>query len=580
VAPILISSRIFLPATSVDQDLLSQHYEVPLYDEAACGRCPIYKDGKRHDDENCSPCAAFKGVRQLWRRKRFQKTDYIALPPGQPRRVERIFRVDLSKAIDHRPELPFDNDLQFTGELFSGQIIKNRQTVDQVQVVADWLKHKGGIIEVPPRGGKTVMAAAIACHLGLKTIIIAHERHLLKQFRRAFRDFTNLRQLERGNKQPVVKIIDKMRDFTDDLDIALVNYQKFIRDGSQERVQEYLNGKFSLLIVDECHMQGALRYAQFIARLNMRYRCGLSATPDRKDGQSYVVREYLGPTVAKSLVTAMVPKIELFETNIAPKYKYKSWVYAMQFLAKNAQRNKLIVREVFKDLRAGHTIIIPTDFVKPSQDLVDAINRQAELNNEKRGENWPDETAVLYSNQIRNPADLQKILGRVDKGRHRVLVAIRKKIKMGIDLSTPTMLYCVVPMSASSAKRDDGSNIGAPMFYQLSHRVSTWTEGKQQPIIKLFIDGLGQSFGCFKSLFWKEIVPGLRHSSRQPAKYKMDKVEFDRGVQIAQAQEYIAPGKAGQRLTSAEILSQAAGNNPGQRGQRGQRGFAGVRKAY
>jgi hypothetical protein len=581
---ILISSRIFVPKDQIDPELLHR-YEIPLYNDNACARCPIYKNGERHSEEHCTPCAQYKGTMQIWREKRHKKISYIALPPGRPQRIEKTFQIDLAKAKDLRPELPFNQPIKFIKELYRGQMIGKQQTVDQVAMVADWLRRKGGIIEVPPRGGKTVIAAYIACELGLKTIIIAHEARLLRQFRGTFRGsrkypaFTNAKRLERKLGQPIVKIINKMKDFTPDVDIALVNYKKFIRNRvSITRIKQYINNRFSFLIVDEAHMQGALQYAKFISRLNCKYRLGLSATPDRKDGMSRIVKEYLGGVVARSTTTALIPYIELVETGVSTRYNYLTWVPAMKFLAKHKLRRRMIIREVFQDLRAGHVIIIPVDFVKDGQALVDTINQQAEFNNDERDEDWPEETAVFYSNQIRNKDDLEKILGRVDNGRHKVLVAIRSKIKMGIDLATPTMLYCIVPMSASKGVNESGQPIGAPMFYQLGHRISTWVAGKQQPMVKLFIDNIPQSLGCFKSLFWQEIFPKLKRTRKAAPRYKMDKYNLDRAFQISKMAEYEPPNKPGQRITTQEIIQQESGKRNKTSGKL-PRGFIGFSRA-
>lgn len=579
---VLISSRIFVPEDWIDPDKLSA-LEILKYNENTCARCPTYKAGDRHCGD-CDNCPAFLGIDQLWDKKRFKGENYIALPPGRPERIAKRLEFDISKAQDLRLEIPFKHRLKFTGELYRGQIIKGRQTVDQVAMVAGWLRKKTGIIEVPPRGGKTVISAAAICALGLKTIIIAHEGRLLKQFRRTFRGnskrsaFTNAKQLERQAGQPVVKIITKMSDFTPDVDVALVNYQKFIRSTqSIANARKYINDHFSLMVVDEVHMGGALAYLRFIKRLNCKYRMGLTATVDRKDGQSELVKHYMGDTVAKSKVTAMIPEIELVETSVTPKYSYKSWPYAMKFLYTHKKRERMILREVFKDLRAGHKIIIPLDVVAHGQKLTDLINQQAEYRREEKGEKWSDETAVFYSNQIRNKADLEKILDRFDRGRHRVLVAIRSKIRMGTDLVTPTMLYAIVPMSGSPRRNEHGKPIGAPMFYQLSHRVSTWMQGKRQPCLKIFIDNMPQSLGCFKSLFWQEIWPSLK--GKHP-RYKMSPPNLTRAFEISKMPEYIPPGKAGERIAVEKLIARnksiAADNDNSSQSRGG--GFIGMRR--
>jgi hypothetical protein len=552
-APILISSRIFIPNKGFDQELLDQYYSVPLYTQTKCNRCEIFKEGARHSP-TCDACPAFKGIMQLWRKKKYNGVNYIAVPPARPKQVEKIFNVDMSTAQDLRPIIPFDSDLKFTGKLYTGKVIDDRRTVNQEQIVKDWLRRQGGIIEVPPRGGKTAIAAKIICEMGVKAVVVCSLRSLLKQFRRTFRGnrkypaFTNAKQIERQTGRPVVGLVEKMSDF-EGLDVALVNYQKFIRnEQSIARIREYINNHYSLIFVDECHDAGALRYAQFISRLNCRYRGGLSATVDRKDGLSTIVKQYLGGVAARSDVTALIPNIELVETGVTSHYDYKSWVYAMKFLAGSKPRLKLIVREVFKDLRAGHTgIIIPVDFVAHAKALVEAINNQAEINRNKRQEKWPKETAALYSAVLKTKELQDRVLRRMDNGQHKVLVAIRKMIRVGIDLSLPTMAYIVVPMSADA-------EVGAPMFYQLSHRVSTWAPNKKQPVVKIFIDGIPQSSGCFKSLFWKEVLPGLR-SKDKSARYKMETPEFKRAIMIAKEYSYKPPNQPGERVSSTELIN-------------------------
>lgn len=531
MADILISSRIFVPEKFIDRDEL-HNYEIPRYKEATCARCQIYKDGERHSAD-CDSCPAFMGIDQLWQEKRFKKTDYIALPPGRPARLEKIFKLDLSKAIDLRPELAFNHEIKFTGELYHGQVIGKRQTVDQELIAKKWLKKLGGIIKCPPRTGKTIIATNIICELGLKTIIIANKTRLLQQFLRAIKGgnkrkgFTNINKLKRNSGKKLINIVNKMEDF-EGLEIAIVNYQKFIRNSNSiARIKNYINNHFSLLVVDEVHGAGALQYAKFISRLNCKYRLGLSATPERKDGSTRIINEYIGSVIAESDTRELLPEIELVETGITSKYDYKSWIYAMKFLADNNDRKKIIIRQVFKDLRNKHIIIIPVDFIKQGEDLVTLINKQAEYNNDNKNENWPEQTAVFFSASIKDKKIRDSILDNVDKGKYRVLVAIRSMIKEGVDLASPTALYCVTPMSGNN-------QAGAPLFQQLSYRIATYVHGKQQPIVRLFIDNIPQSFGCFKSLWWKEIIPGLR----DPAKYKINKTTFVRAINLAKEREY------------------------------------------
>lgn len=250
------------------------------------------------------------------------------------------------------------------------------------------------------------------------------------------------------------------------------------------------------------------------------------------------MRESLGRVVAKATTTALTPRIELIESGITTgRYAYKSWTGAMKFLANSKPRLKLLVRDIFKDLRNGRmAIIIPVDYKTHGQTIVDALNKQAHINNRKRDEDWPEEFAALYQASSKKAGILEKF----DTGQIKVLVGIRSMIKQGIDMSLPDVLHMVIPMSSSKDGR-----VGAPIFEQLSYRVATWTPNKKDPVLKLWIDGIGFSTGCFRGLFFHEILPGLKNTKDRSAKYRMNDADFKRALEITKMRSYTplnAPG--------------------------------------
>ena len=233
----------------------------------------------------------------------------------------------------------------------------------------------------------------------------------------------------------------------------------------------------------------------------------------------WIANEILGPITVTSDTAALIPKLVLFETGIKPKTNYSNWTYAMGFLANSEERNKLIVKQVFKDLRDGHKILIICDRRIQIDTLVRMINRQARINNIKRSENW----STLLAAPFYQGVDKVKMLKNMDNGVHSVGVAITKMMKQGIDMKQPSMLYETVPTSNPA------------MFYQLVNRICTPNEGKQQPIARLFIDEMGQSKGCFRSIFRNEIMPNLQKKDSDKFKYLMDKVDYDKSMELLKA---------------------------------------------
>lgn len=539
----VINSKIHLPADKIDQSRLYKHYLVRLYKEAGCAKCPLLP--LRHTVE-CSTCPNFSSEIQLWRDKIVNGKDYVSMPPCNLERLQDVLHIKLKDIDDRRPVLPLSYKLKFTGKLHKGQIEDGRQTVDQVDIMSKWMEEKSGIIQAAPRSGKTVMATAITCKLNVRTLIITDKIDLLKQFKRTFVGdtekgrpaMTNIPDLEEKNKC-VIGLVESLKDLDKDYDICLVNYQKFIKSGTAfKRIQKYLKGKYTFLIVDEIHGGAAAAFSKFLSRLDCKYRLGLSATPFRKDGRSTLLPALIGPVVARAAAQALIPKITLVETGVHSKYAHKMWVFAMKFLSKHEERTNLIINQIIKDYKKGHKcIIIPVDFKAQAFELKRRINIRAQEEGLKEN----------FAEVFHRGCDRDKILRRADQGKIPVLIGIRSMIKQGIDLSTPSMIYIVVPMSAILG-------VGAPMFYQLAMRVATWLKGKQAPEIKIFIDGISFSTGCFRSLFIKEIKPHLGNKAGETPRYQMDENEYKRAWQLVSSKDYKPINPPGVRWSSKKIL--------------------------
>lgn len=360
----------------------------------------------------------------------------------------------------------------------------------------------------------SVIGVYMSCQIGYKTLFIAHQKELLENFYKSWLRDTNLQDLRDATGKEIVSIIEKPKDYEKlkDLDVALVTYQKFIREDSRdELVKEYLKGRWGFVIIDEAHQAGAAAYSRFLSQLDARYKMGLSATPLRKDALNRVLVNCIGPTTVKSEATGLIPRIELLETGIKERSAY-CWAKTMEKLQENERRNDLIINEVEKDLKEHKCILIPVDTKKHMEYLVSQLN-------EKYG--W--EIAFGYHSGCKNR---DRVLKDIDDGKYQVIVAIKSMIKQGIDLKLPTMIYIQVLMSAAPQPK------GSPMFYQMGNRVCTPYQGKREPIIKMFIDNLPESYGCFMSLMTKEIGPGMKAPDGGRPKYRMSQAARDLAWEI------------------------------------------------
>jgi len=316
---------------------------------------------------------------------------------------------------------------------------------------------------------------------------------LLKQFYKTLLGFTNLRDLRKSTGEKICGIIEDDKDWDEEWDIVLCTYQQFIREKGFDRLKKHVVGKFGVLIIDEAHRSSAGAYVNFVSKLNMKYKIGMTATVHRKDGKEFLTKQVIGPVVAESDTVAMTPEVDVIYTHLKAKGGFRgraAYTYANLWLSKNPDRKKMIVKQIFKDLRENpkHCIVIPVMFTAQIRNMVKLINEQAVYNNVNKGEKWDENLAVAYYDDKKKQQS--QTLDEVRRGdKTRVLIGIRKMLKEGIDVPAWTHMYLTFPMN------------NEPDFYQMSQRIATPYEGKPQPILRIFVDEIPLSERCFLSTY-------------------------------------------------------------------------------
>jgi hypothetical protein len=507
---VYLHDRIYIAVDSglITQADINRRYKVNLYSEKDCVRCSLYT--ARHEP-TCDTCPNFFGNYRFFEVVKKGGRNYYSLPLADILFVKKKLRAKKYTSRNKPILPPMTSDLRFTGKLFGKGAVDadGNPRANQKRIVKKWLLRKNGIIKAQPRTGKTVIATYLACKLRTKTLIIADRFELLNQFYWTFvgnkkkgrPPMTNGARIEKKTGKPVVKLVTKMKDLLDeDVDVFLINPQKLVHK-QNEKIENYLKGRFGFVVVDEVHGAAATSFSQFVYKIDAPYRLGLSATPDRKDGRNALTDFTIGPVTVRSKTVTLKPTIEAYEVQSTPPYAYRSWSGGMRWLADSGSRNTEIVRRIFKDLRAGHkSIIIPVAYKRHMNNLVKAINAQARINRIKRGEKWPAELAMGFF----SGCDRKRVLTAIDGDKPCVMVAISSMIRQGVDMSRPSMLHVVIPMSASQA-------VGAPMFKQLSFRVCTPFPGKTDPRVCVWVDkGIDMFRRATTGLLFQEIIPGVK----------------------------------------------------------------------
>lgn len=387
---------------------------------------------------------------------------------------------------------------------------KNLKTVYDITVPDGHAFTANGLVS-----HNTVMAAYIACDLGVRTLWMADRFELLDQAEATFMGdeamgriaVTNAKKIEDRKGKPgfVVERVKTLKQLAKSTaDVVLINPQKAYLERNMKEFAAAVEGKFGLFVGDEIHMANAKRYAQVVSHVDTPYSLGLSATPGRKDSRDKLMSLVVGPVTAISEVATLKPTIHAFFSQAIPKTQYASWTPAIAWVASDKRRNEEIVDLVFKDLSEGHkSILVPVNYKAHMVLLVDMINKRAKALKMKR------DLAVGYHRQA---PDRPGILKRANGGKQKtVVVAIMSMVKQGIDLKACSSVIMPIPMSANAKE-------GAPMFRQLSFRCATPLKGKIAPKVTVIVDTFPMFRGCIRGLFWQEISPRLRGKD---ALYKM-----------------------------------------------------------
>ncbi len=160
----------------------------------------------------------------------------------------------------------------------------------QKDIVQKYLNHVGagggGLLDVDPGKGKTVMALYILAQLRIKTLVVVHKSFLMNQWIERIEQFLPGARVGRIQGQ-IVDIEDK--------DIVLGMLQSL----SMKEYPADMFDSFGLTVFDEVHHMGAEVFCQCMMKVTTLYTLGLSGTMQRKDGLTKVFKMFLGDVVHK-----------------------------------------------------------------------------------------------------------------------------------------------------------------------------------------------------------------------------------------------------------------------------------------
>ena len=145
-----------------------------------------------------------------------------------------------------------------------------------------------GLLELYCGFGKTICALNICSRLKKKTLIIVHKEFLLNQWVERIHQFLPTAKIGRIQGQ-TIDINDK--------DIVIGMLQSLsMKDYSQSVFEQ-----FGFTIIDEVHHISSQVFSCVLFKLVTKYMLGLSATMNRKDGTTNIIKMFLGEVIYKSV---------------------------------------------------------------------------------------------------------------------------------------------------------------------------------------------------------------------------------------------------------------------------------------
>jgi len=174
-----------------------------------------------------------------------------------------------------------EGTFNFIGNLRDSQIEPYRCILNACK------EHGGGILSLMTGGGKSIIALKTISDLGKKTLIVVNKVTLKAQWENEIKQFLPNARIGSIQGQKI-----KVKD----CDIIICMLQSL----SQINYPKEIFNDIGCTVYDECHNISSRCFSKVLFKTTSQYMIGLSATPERADGLSYLFKWHIGDIVYKS----------------------------------------------------------------------------------------------------------------------------------------------------------------------------------------------------------------------------------------------------------------------------------------
>lgn len=326
-------------------------------------------------------------------------------------------------------------------------------------------KGKNGVLEAPCGSGKTQIGLALIKKIGGRALRLTHTKKLLEQSKK---------RAEAYFQGDFGTITEGSVRIGKDITFATVQTMRMIDTNIYKDA-------FDIVIVDECHHcvgtpTNVMQFYKVITNCNCRYKYGLSATLDRKDGLSKSMFSLLGEklyTITKEQVGNKIIKANHIRIDIHLNYELLdycdsdgtiNYVKMITMLGNDERRNEIIVSKAFEYYLKGKKQLILCDRISQIKYLSERIA-------------WFCEVNCLTSKVKQKNRSLNG----------DVIIATYSLASEGLDIPNLDVVHFASPKKDKTA------------ITQCAGRVERNYENKPQPIVLDYVDmNIRYCVNCFK----------------------------------------------------------------------------------
>jgi superfamily II DNA or RNA helicase len=271
--------------------------------------------------------------------------------------IEKFGKPDINTILPGK-----DIDIEFSLSL------KEEQKIPAEHTINAYREKGGGILSLPCGFGKTILALYFISVLKKKTIVIVHKEFLMNQW---------IDRIKFALPSAKVGIVQGDKCEIEDSDIIIGILQTL-------SMKDFASDAFDSIghvIIDECHRIPSRVFSKALLKLNSTYMLGLSATPNRKDGLTKVLKYYIGDIIysvksnEKNIVKVLRYLLNSTDENYNKEiYNFRGQVQMPTMLnniASYYKRTKLIMDKVIEEINKNENrqILILSDRKQQLEDM-------------------------------------------------------------------------------------------------------------------------------------------------------------------------------------------------------------------